>query len=217
MAEGRHMYCIVFDAFRTINNDDYVPKKCSIYDVTTGTNICTYFISPPYPWEELHTTAKSVNSFLSRYLIGTNWYDGHVTYDHFMMCLLKYSENAPHIFTKGIQCQQYLSKILGRPVVDIEPLLTEIPAEIVTRFKKELPLISCAYMDHTRKFFKQGFQDPQYTCCQSRAYLYGNIVRYYIVNTERVELKRQIQNNINRTSSSATGQYDILKPQATNT
>jgi hypothetical protein len=190
--DKRHSYCIIFDAFRTTWNDTYVPKKCSVYDVTTGTNICTYFVCPPYPWEQLHATSRNVNSFLSRYLIGTSWYDGNITYDHFMMCMLKHSESAHMIFTKGAQCQQFLSTILGRPVIDIEPLLTEIPTEIVTKFKKELPLINCAYMDHTRRYFKEGFQDPQYTCCQSRAFLYGNVVRYYIKNAEGTELKKQM-------------------------
>jgi hypothetical protein len=183
------MYCIIFDAFRTEYNDAYVPKKCSVFDITTGNNICTYFISPPYPWEQLTEESRCVNSFISRYLTGTAWYEGNITYDHFMMCLLKHSENASHIFTKGLQCQQYLSKILGRPVNNIETLLLEISPEIVIKMKKDLPVLNCAYMDHTRKFFREGFQDPQYTCCQARAYLYGNITRYYMQNKSTAGLE----------------------------
>src|SRR5579859_792920 len=188
----RHMYCVIFDAFRTTTNDEYVPKKCSLFDITTGTNICTYFIAPPYPWEHLQQTSRSVNSFLSRYLIGANWYDGNITFDHFIMCMLNHSENASYIFTKGLQCQQYLSKILGRSVIDIEPLLTELPTGVVTRMKKELPMLNCAYMDHTRRFFREGFEEPQYTCCQGRAFLYGKIVRYYMKHTQREQLKKQL-------------------------
>ena len=189
--DSRRMLCIIFDAFKTQYNDDYVPKKCSVYDITTGANICTYFIAPPYTWEQLNTVSRDVNTFLSRYIIGTDWYDGNITFDQFLMCLTKHSANASQIFTKGIQCQKYLAKILGRNVIDIEPLLKELHPDVVDRFKLQLPTVNCAYMDHTRRFVREGFQTQQYTCCQNRAFLYGNIVRYYLRHTSRVELKKQ--------------------------
>lgn len=188
-----HKYCIIFDAFRTATNDEYVPKKCSVYDITTGSNICTYFVAPPYPWEQLNATSRNVNSFLSRYLIGAGWYDGNITYEQFIMNMLRHSETASQIFTKGLQCQKYLMKILGRPVVDIEPLLKELSTESVEKIKSQLPTVNCAYMDHTRKFFVKEFNDPFYTCCQNRAFLYGNLVRYYLRNTGHRELNKQVE------------------------
>src|SRR5579859_4002185 len=195
-----HKYCIIFDAFRTSKNDEYVPKKCSVFDITTGVNISTYFVCPPYPWDQLHVMAREVNSFISRYIIGVGWYEGNVTHDQFIMALLKHSESASQIFTKGDQCVSYLTKVLGRTIYDIEPLLKEIPEVVSSKLRSDLPMMECAYTNHERKFFTDGFCHPRYTCCQNRAFLFGNLMRYYLSSTQHVELHKQIASKLRERS-----------------
>jgi hypothetical protein len=191
-----HKLCIIFDGFRTSKTEGYVPKKCSFFNISTGTNLATYFIGPPYPWETLHTTARDVNSFISRYAIGTSWYSGEMPFDKFMIALLRHADGAAQIFTNGANRVKYLAKVLGRRVFDIEPLMKEIPADVIQTFKNDLPKMQCAFMDHTRTFFSIGYEAPQYSCCQDRAYFYGHIMRYYFTSTGQKEFKKQLAKNV---------------------
>ena len=181
--------CVIFDAFQN-DADGYIPKKCSFFNISTGA-ICTYFIEPPFPWEMLHPSVRDVNSFIGRYILGTSWYSGEISFDRFMMLLFQQADSAEEIYTKGPTCVRYLSQLLGRIVFDIENIMREVPAHTVDRLKKDLPKMNCMMMDHKRKNFTPGFDLPEYSCCQNRAYLYGHVVIYYLEKAKRRE-------NINR-------------------
>jgi hypothetical protein len=185
--------CIIFDAFQGNKNDSYIPKKCSIFNITTGTNISTYHIGPPFPWETLNSQTRNVNSYIGRYIIGMNWYSGELAYDKFLIILQRHSDNASQIFTKGATCAKYLTSILGRQVFNIENIINEVSEYDKQTYLSELPSMKCMFTDHKRRWRTAGFDTKEYTCCQDRAYYYGHVVMHYLKTSTNIHLYDETQ------------------------
>lgn len=184
---------ICFDAYQSNDpkKDLYLPKKVAIYNIDRG-SLQTWMFGAPFDWYDLDPKVKTANQFISCYITGTSWFDGYLPYQYLQMILLKYTERASEVYTKGANCAKYLTNILGRHVINIEPLIAELPPTSVENLMRTVPTTKCM-MDHTRICFRPGYDTREYSCCQDRAYFYGHCIRTYLAmpTPQQEALERQ--------------------------
>jgi hypothetical protein len=177
---------ISFDAFRGNNPaEGYIVKALTIYNITTG-GIQTFEFFAPYPWEHLSPSAKYTNTFIKNFIFDRGWYDGHISYDQLPIMLLKYTERASKIYTKGKNCVKFLSNMLGRHVINIEDLMEEIETDALHTITNNVTELYCIH-DHKRKRSLAGFSSPNYTCSQNRCWQWGNMVKGILEYKNSVE------------------------------
>lgn len=189
---------ITFDAFVGDEQPqpDYIVKKLAISNVNTGATQM-WFFGPPFPWYRLSERARNRNCFVSNYITGTSWFDGYLPYEQLQMVLLKYTERASEIYVKGQTCVKYLTNMLGRPVINMDPLISEMPPEVIRFLKLTVKPLRCM-MDHRRVHSRPGFDGAEYTCCQDRAHLFGHVMRRYLEMPDVGRLQRGGSKDINR-------------------
>ena len=177
--KGRQIF-IAFDTFQSDEPHTYIPKKCSIFDIGSATNISTYYVGPPFPWEQLSREVRKTNAYISHQITGLNWFEGDLPYDRFLMALLNHAQSADEIYTKGKNCVRYLSGLFGRPVLDIEPLMATMPKAIIKQLRRDLPKMNCMFTYHERRFPFTPDHAKEYSCCQDRAFFYGHVIMHYL-------------------------------------
>src|SRR5271170_6994971 len=174
---------IAYDGFQTLpaTQDGHVVKKLTIYNVTEEA-IQTWCFEAPFPWESLTAVARNANQFISDYINGCRWYEGGFTpYKDMTRILLKHTDTARLIYSKGQLNVKYLNELIGRPVLDIDDMLRDRHATPLENIRKGLPTLRCLE-DHGRKKRLRRFTQTDYPCSQDRAYYWGHILKYCLKN-----------------------------------
>ena len=163
---------ITFDAFTgNGKNNDYIIKAITFYNISNG-GIQTFEFYAPFQWEQLSQKARHTNAYIKTCLMNRGWYDGHISYNQLPIILLRHTENVDEIYSKGENCVSYLSSMLGRQVFNVEDVIRKMSRERVEEIRKNLHPLKCI-SNHSRIAIT-GL--AEYTCCQDRAWLWGNIL-----------------------------------------
>jgi hypothetical protein len=168
---------IAMDCFRGNRPDSLMVKKLAIYNVTTGGQGSFHFF-PQHPWSDLHDVAKQANSFATRYIHNHRYYSGNITYDQLPVILSEHTDNASTIYAKGCSNVKFLTELIGRPVINIELLMKQIPRESIEYLKDHLPESIC--LDNHKRIYKTpGFESENYSCASDRAHFWGQVVKLF--------------------------------------
>jgi hypothetical protein len=168
---------IAMDCFRGNRPDSLMVKKLAIYNITTEGQGSFHFF-PQCPWTDLHEGARNANSFATRYIHDLKYHGGNIRYDLLPLILFEHTDRAAIIYAKGCQNVKFLSDLIGRPVVNIELLMKEMPRQQIEHLKKTIQTNTCLE-DHKRKYRTAGFDGEFYACCVDRAYFWAHIVKAY--------------------------------------
>jgi hypothetical protein len=168
---------IAMDCFRGNQPDSLMVKKLAIYNITTDGSGYYHFF-PERSWSDLHHVAREANTFATKYIHNLPYYSGNITYDQLPMILLEHTNRAAVVYAKGCQNTKFLTELIGRPVINIELLMKEMPRDDIIYLKENLPSRMCLD-DHRRKHRTTGFDTEFYSCCMDRSYFWGEVVKMY--------------------------------------
>jgi len=120
---------VMYDAFQGIQSDDIVVKNAAVVNGTLQT-AQQFDFAPPYNFSMLPFASAKQNAFLTREVHGLKWESGYISYHKLGPLLSEKTRALAHLFTRGASSAAFLTKLLKRPVLDIETFLTKYEARM---------------------------------------------------------------------------------------
>src|SRR5215470_17852613 len=120
---------VVYNAFQGILPEDIVIKNIAVVNNTRDTAQLMEF-APPYSFAMLPYLPAKKNAILTSEVHGLKWGSGHIPYDKLEPVLKEKTSAVTHLFTRGTSSASFLTKLLKRPVLDIETFLTKYEARM---------------------------------------------------------------------------------------
>lgn len=161
---------IHFSAFDQAADDDLIIKEVAVVNPDLDT-LQSWILQPPFDFSDLPLTLQLDNDYLSTHIFGLQWTDGDVPYSELQRLLTTYTKHYGILYTHGRRRQQFLQRILGRSVVNLEDLHCPKSSKLV------FPVKTCAHYLHQFRTFRCALQEAQ---CYSNYLKYYDLARYVI-------------------------------------
>ena len=116
-------------------NHEFLPKEVSI--ISLQDNVAGHWIiAPPCPYEELPEDVKSSNDYISRRMLGIQWFDGEVSLRKLRHHLYNVARKASRIYVRGDRKARYIESIMARKIINLEDYSPSTSfAELQKQFK----------------------------------------------------------------------------------
>lgn len=155
---------IEFEGFQ-FQTDSSVIKELAFHSVDYGHHGCWTFL-PPLPWGQLSNKNRKTFSWMTRYCHGLRWESGEISYTFLSLILTFLLSSHSNIYTKGLEKKNFLEKLSGRKVFD----LNEFDCPKISTFEKS-PLKCPSH--------KQSFKH----CAVFKAYSYSSFIKEKVFST----------------------------------
>ena len=171
---------VAFDAFQgNACARDYIIKCLAVVDLTK--NLAQQFdFAPPFDWNLLTAKSRRQNNFLTNKVHGLAWYDGDIPHACLTKVLKEKTDGVNMIYAKGDENTKFLQNLLGRPVYNLETLLTHMPKDKVSEISTKTGVITqrCA-ANHDHFDWTVSATSRANGCCFTRALRMAVVVREY--------------------------------------
>ena len=183
---------IHFLAFDQAGDDDLIVKELAVVNPDVNT-AHTWIFKQPFSSEDLPLTLQLDNEYLSTNIYGLQWSEGDVAYDNLQQVLVNYTKHIDVLYVHGRHRQQFLERLLGRSVLNLEHLNCPKSNKLL------FPASHCGHYQHQFHTFRCAFYEAQ---CYSKFLTYHDLSRY--VSHE----PKSIYNPTPITPSSSVLEYD---------
>src|SRR5215470_6755716 len=163
---------VVYNAFQGILPEDIVIKNIAVVNNTRDTAQLMEF-APPYSFAMLPYLPAKKNAILTSEVHGLKWGSGHIPYDKLEPVLKEKTSAVTHLFTRGASSAAFLTKLLKRPVLDIETFLTKYEARMtlstnnhfinIAGIVKQVVRKCCSDHSGLKEKFSSGLEECCYT------------------------------------------------------
>ena len=124
------------------NDDELIPKEIAIMDPDANC-VSSWIVKPPCLWSELKPSVQKENVWYTKNCHGVSWEDGELSYESFRQTLMNYTEHASLLYCYGLETQMYLSRLLGRDVIDLKQMQCPKLSLLLS-----FPITSCCFPLH---------------------------------------------------------------------
>ena len=159
---------IHFSAFDQTGQDDFIVKELAIVNPDSRT-LQSWIFKPPFDISELPLTIQLDNDYLSSHIFGLEWSEGDVAYNDMQRVLVAYTKNIDVLFTHGHRRQQFLERLLGRTIVNLEDLHCPKSSHLL------FPATHCAHPQHQFHTFRCALYEA---LCYSKYLTYHDLSQY---------------------------------------
>ena len=157
---------IQFTAFDQGDEDtpDLVLKELAIVDPDQNTSQ-SWIFKAAFPFTDLPIPLKYTNEYITKHSIGLDWdADGDLMYSDLKSVLVTYTQVSSVLYTFGLTRQQFLQRLLGRPIINLEDLQCPKYSDLC------FLTTSCVHPLH---------QFNKYRCAVKEAKAYGQYLKYF--------------------------------------
>src|SRR5262249_10887144 len=128
---------VAFDAFRGIYPTSKVIKSVPVVNITRQT-AQQFDFQQPYASSMLPFASIKANEHATRQVHGLKWESGDIPYDRVYPLLKEKTDSVKYLFTKGVDNAKWLTRMLKRPVLNIETFLTQYEARTGLKFMADI-------------------------------------------------------------------------------
>lgn len=121
----------------------FTPKEVGVLSLEEDT-YAHWLVKPPHDFTQLNAYLQRTNNTLTRFVHGIEWFNGDLSVKHVEEHLKAFVKNASQIYSVGETKCDYLSKLLGRKIIDLEKYKVPSYSTLDFTYKNEV-LTSCMY------------------------------------------------------------------------
>ena len=112
---------------------NFLPKEIAILSLQNNLVIHALIISP-YGFDELSKNVRDTNDYITAHLTGIHWFDGDISLRRLRYHLYNVAKHARKMYIRGAEKAAYISKIVGRSLINLEEYNCESFAELDRKF-----------------------------------------------------------------------------------
>lgn len=95
------------------SKNDFIAKEVAILGVQEGSIPLVFTFKSPTQWSKLPIDEQCAARWLEQNFHGISWSSGKIPYEQLSVVLGKYLKSAEKVYTKGLQKQKFLQKLLS--------------------------------------------------------------------------------------------------------
>lgn len=166
--DGTMRAIIHFSAFEQTGEDEFIVKELAIVNPDVNT-VQSWMFKAPFDISQLPLTLQFDNEYLAMHIFGVDWSDGDVAYKDLQRILTNYTKHIPVLYTHGHRRQQFLQRMLGRSVMNLEDLHCPKSSKLL------FPESHCAHRHHQFHTFRCALYEA---LCYSKYLTYHDLSQY---------------------------------------